>query len=527
MRKSLAPILVGVVVAATRLRALPRTCWQGEEVGFTRALLTFDPAQHQPEAPAYPLTVGLGKLVNAFVHEPFAALVALSVIASIAGAFMLALAFTRILGDEWSGAAASAIVYLSPAMLVFTPLPNADGVSMALVAATLLTFARGDTALFGICAGAAVAARPQLVLAALVLVLFARRGRVAFVATLLITFAPLLQSLPHVGNYARSNWEATRIASAASGVAGRELAMRFIAHPWGPKLLSLPLLAIAAAGAVMLARKRDARAFGVALFAATHLAFCVVAADRSDGVQPLLPALVAVALFAAAPLRRFAIALAFAYGIAAMIYVEPIVRLRGTDAPAAAATAYAARSKAVVIYDPSMEPFARNGGFAAAPLAALDRFATQPNVPLVLLAEGAGAKTFAWPDSDAYGKVTTEHYRVVSVSPIPPASRYIAGEGVYQLERTVDGREWRWLAPRASIRIPAHTHARIVLGLPANAAEDNRVTLNDATAVVVRRGETVEVDVDATTITFRAERSFTPPGEHRTLAVQLLRVTVK
>ncbi|HKO00932.1 MAG TPA: hypothetical protein VJ032_04510, partial [Thermoanaerobaculia bacterium] len=339
MRKSLAPILVGVVVAATRLRALPRTCWQGEEVGFTRALLTFDPLQHQPEAPAYPLTVGLGKLVNAFVHEPFVALVALSVIASVAGAVMLTFAFTRILGDEWSGAAASALVYLSPAMLVFTPLPNAEAVSMALVAAMLLTFARGDGALFGICAGAAVAARPQLVLAALVLVLFARRGRAAFVATLLITFEPLLESVPHVADYARTNWEAVRVASAASGVAGRELVMRFIAHPWGPKLLSLPLLAIAAAGAVMLARKRDSLALGVALFAAAHLAFCVVAADRSAGVQPLLPAVVGVALIVAAPLRLFAMPLALAYGIGALMYVEPIVGLRGTDAPAAAATA--------------------------------------------------------------------------------------------------------------------------------------------------------------------------------------------
>src|SRR5207237_130563 len=202
-------------------------------------------------------------------------------------AVMLTFAFTRILGDEWSGAAASALVYLSPAMLVFTPLPNAEAVSMALVAAMLLTFARGDGALFGICAGAAVAARPQLVVAALVLVLF------------------------------------------------------LIAHRWGPKLLSLPLLAIAAAGAVMLARKRDSLALGVALFAAAHLAFCVVAADRSAGVQPLLPAVVGVALIVAAPLRLFAMPLALAYGIGALMYVEPIVGLRGTDAPAAAATAYA------------------------------------------------------------------------------------------------------------------------------------------------------------------------------------------
>jgi hypothetical protein len=521
-RKHLPSLVVAIVVAVTRLRAIPRTCWQPEEIGFTRALLTFDPMQQQPDAPGYPLVVGLGKLVNAFVHDPFASLIVLSVVASIAGAVMLTLAFARILNDEWAGAAGAALVYLSPAMLVFTPLPNAEAVSMALIAATLLAFARGNGVALGICAAATVAARPQTIFAMLVLLLFARNRRafVAFIVTVVICFEPMLEVISPA--YLRANWP---------GVAGLS-AMRLIAHPWGSKALSLPLLAFAALGAVLLVRSRNTRAFGVALFAIAHLAFCFIAADRNAGVQPMLPALVAPALFAAASLRRFALPVALAYGAGALVYTQPLIasRTAGPSPPIAAVRSIA--TKGVVVYEPALEPFVRDAPFATAPLAALDTLAMRPDVEVLLLADG-GATTFAWPDSDAYGKVTTEHYRVVSVISLPPPARYVAGAGVYQLERTIDGREWRWLAQRASITVPPlpGSHAQLTLALPADAATDRVIIdVNGATVatVIVKRGETVAVDVPVpsgaiATLTFRADHAFA--ADSRTLAVQLLSVS--
>jgi hypothetical protein len=520
-RKHLPWLVVAIIVAVTRLRAIPRTCWQPEEIGFTRALLTFDPMQQQPDAPGYPLVVGLGKLVNAFVHDPFASLIVLSVVASIAGAVMLTLAFARILNDEWAGAAGAALVYLSPAMLVFTPLPNAEAVSMALIAATLLAFARGNGVALGICAAATVAARPQTIFAMLVLLLFARNRRafVAFIVTLVICFEPMLEVITPA--YLRANW---------SGVAGLS-AMRLIAHPWGSKALSLPLLASAAIGAVLLVRSRNTRAFGVALFAVAHLAFCFIAADGNAGVQPMLPALVAPALFAAASLRRFTVPVALAYGAGALVYTQPLIasRTAGPSPPIAAVRSIA--TNGVVVYEPALEPFVRDAPFTTARLAALDTLAMRPDVEVLLLTDGGGAQTFAWSDSDAYGKVTTEHYRVVSVIPLPPPARYVVGAGVYQLERSIDGHEWRWLAQRASIALPPlpGSHAQLTLALPADAATDNRVMIevNGALAatVMVKRGETVAVDVPVpngaiATLTLRADHAF--DADTRTLAVQLL-----
>src|SRR6185295_13588813 len=102
------PIAIpALVVFVTRVATLPQTFWQSEEVRFARALLTFDPLQQQPEPPGYPLYIGAGRLFNFFVREPFAALLALSVIAAALGAFLLALAAAELLGSDWAGGAAA------------------------------------------------------------------------------------------------------------------------------------------------------------------------------------------------------------------------------------------------------------------------------------------------------------------------------------------------------------------------------------------------------------------------------------
>jgi hypothetical protein len=54
--------------------------------------------------------------------------------------------------------------------------------------------------------------------------------------------------------------------------------------------------------------------------------------------------------------------------------------------------------------------------------------------------------------------LTRNHYREVSLDPIRPAERYLPLGGVYALERTIQGDEWRWLARDAAIRLP-HDHS--------------------------------------------------------------------
>ncbi len=144
--------IVALAVVVMTLVTRPQTYWQGEEVRFAQALLTFDPVQRQPEPPGYPLYVAIGRLLNFFIHEPFTTLLVLSVIACGAGAVLVALAAAEILGDDWLGAAAALVLYVSPAMLVFAPLPNAVATGMALIAAGFLWS--------GLFAGAAIGVLP-------------------------------------------------------------------------------------------------------------------------------------------------------------------------------------------------------------------------------------------------------------------------------------------------------------------------------------------------------------------------------
>jgi len=77
-----------------------------------------------------------------------------------------------------------------------------------------------------------------------------------------------------------------------------ELGFRFVAHPWGPKSLSLPILALAVVGAVELVRRRVVRALPLATLAIVNLAVCLAFMDPADGARYALPSLPLVALAA-------------------------------------------------------------------------------------------------------------------------------------------------------------------------------------------------------------------------------------
>ena len=523
------------IVFVTRIAMLPQTFWQGQEVRFARALLTFDPLQQQPEPPGYPLYIGIGRLFNFFVHEPFLALLSLSVIAATIGAYLTALAAAEIFGSDWTGAAAALVLYFSPAMLVFDALPNPVGLTIALVAAAVLALIRGRTIWFGVAAAAAVAVRPEIAPAMLVMVLFRRRAVLAFVVVLTVAFIPLVEAIgiSNLVPYAKTNYLALKTSSAAAGLHGRELLLRFIAHPWGAKWISFPLLVAAVFGFFVLMRRAKALAMTLAAFAIAHILFCLAFADRADGVQPVIPSLIVVAIFAVAAMPRFALIGAVLYAIGGFAYAWPILHLRHTTPSAPArAIRYARRwlpHEAVLLYEPSMEAWATLTRFDKAPIRDFDRYADHPETFVFLIADGgsrmAHAARFEWPDSDAYGKVTTERYRVASVIPFPPASRYRSLGGVYAFERTSDGREWRWLSGDAVIALPSlgkHV-VQLRLALPDDAPVRSNTVIVNGKAVIVDRGQEVTVAFPATPLLqIRAPRTFTSSRDRRTLAVQLV-----
>ena len=522
LKRSDAPILIAaLVVAVARLATLPAGFWEANEIRFADSLLTFDLSRLQPPSPVYPLYVALGRLVHLFVHDRFVALLVLSFIASVVGALLIGRLGGFVFGNAWAGAAAAIVVLLSPAMLVFGPLPNAESVAIALIAATFVALADRREDLFAVLAAASIGARPQIAPAMLAVVVIGalystKRLRIVaiFVISLIAIFIP-----------------AGRETFAVDFGFATELIIRFIAHPWGGKLLSLPLLAAAAAGTVMAFRRfRSVVLYALIAFGVIHTATAIGFGDRFDGVRPVIPALMAVGMLAVAAFARwpgFAALLSIVFAAASFAYTWPLLQERRKQSPALKGVR-AAPFGSVVIADPDLAPF---GPKLLTPERYDDVVRGNP-LRLYLLMHGrsqaTGARTFEWRDSDAYGKLTTERFRIVSLIPQPPGVRYAARSGVFAHESSPERGEWRWLAPRAEIELAIESPATandvtLRLRLPADAPiEWNAILIGPATAAYVERGRTTEIVVKASsTITLYSQRSFIGP-DGRELSVQLL-----
>ena len=382
-----------------RALTLPASLWESDEIRFAQAIENFDPLRHAPHPPGYPLLVGLGKLFDLVYDDPFRSLAALAFVSSQVGFLALAAAFRRIAGGPDAGGIAltgALLFHLGPAMMVQGALPMSDPpalmfLSLALWAAALatgrpsqsdltptpllkergsehvlspLSFRRGAggeaagvSVALGAFASAAIGCRPQLALAILpflAVALWQLRGwrprlvaLAAFTAVSLAWLLPLVAAtggvegflqyqLKQAGYVAAHDADSSRNGWSASGIA-----FRFLAHPWGPKWMSFPILALAAWGTAVLARQRRWVALPLLTLTAVHLAVGLLVMDPWDGVRYSLPAVLGVAFLAAAgvadlarrvrvPQLAYGVALLLAVGSA--VYAGPLLKTRSTTA---------------------------------------------------------------------------------------------------------------------------------------------------------------------------------------------------
>jgi hypothetical protein len=552
MRQRLPFIVAAFLVLVVRIASAPRSPWELDEILFTEAVVDFNPLLHHPHPPGYPLLIGLGKIIALVVRDPYFSLVTLSILASAVSFFALAKAFALIADDRRAGIAGSLLVHLSPALLVHGPLALSDPAALMFLSLMLLAAARiestptlRDALLLGTFASAAIGCRPQYavpivpVFLVLALRIRLRGGRgpgddgkkarsngmglsalAAFTVTSLIWLTPLVIAVGGPMEWVTYELrQASYVAQhdaviSRSGWTAADLALRFVAHPWGPKWLSLPLIAASMAGAFLFARRaRIWPLMPLVGVAGIQLLFCFASADPADGVRYVLPSIYAAGFFAALLLARLGRAswLATAAVCAAfVVYAYPVIapRVSSASPPARAAahirTAYPRGT--VVLFESSLRPhaawFLRE--FERMPVErAMQIYASSPEVALVIYADGAsreeGAAQFAWPESDAYGKLTRNHYRVVSVAGLEPDERFRILRGVHALERDPLGTEWRWMEENAQIELPDLAARAIEVGLrlppeyPREAVDVSVEVAGVAREVSVRRGETVRM----------------------------------
>lgn len=586
---SISALLGFVAVAAARLLTLPRSVWELDETLFMSGVLDFEPLRHHPHPPGYPLLIGLGKLFALVFDDPFHSLVALSVVASLVGYAALVSAFRRLGGSPGSpeaeriGVAGALLFHLSPTMLVYGPLPLSDAPALMFLALFLAAAARlPGSALAaiatGVFASGAIGCRPQLalsVLPALAVALWLagswrRRGVMlaAFTAACLVWFVPLVVEVGGLDGLVRfltkqagavTTWD-TAIPRAGQSPAA--IAARFVAHPWGQKWTAGPVLALALVGGATLVfiRTRWKLLLPLLVLTGLELGFSLSVMNPRDAVRYALPSLIGVAFAAACGAeiltRRARVPAASWIATAALcigfvMYARPILEPRSTSPSPPVQAAEAARRElpadAVLLVEkdyaahaawllPRFTRFSYEEGMRL--------FAGRPETPVWIFGETIlpGARTFLWPASDTYGKLTRALYRTTSLSPVPPEQRYDALRGVLAYEPRSGGAGFRWLEDDAVIRVfPRHAGSvALTLGLPEvipGRQVPVRITIGGRPAgyVVIPRGETRRVVLklpdlagrgEPVEIAIRSASSFVPVeagigGDPRRLAVQL------
>jgi len=572
-------ILGAILVLLFAIHFAPRTPWESDEMLFASAVLDFNPAAYHPHPPGFPLFILLGKLFNELIDDPWRALQVINLIAAPLGFVALTRLFRRLIGDADLAVSGAIVFYFSAAFLVNGTLSMSDGVALAFLIVALLAICEvGDVEhhraaiIAAAFASAAIGCRPQLVIPLAPVMLFALvrmrdlKERLASIVTFtvisLLWFLPLVDAaggFDSVIAYERRQASYFAVHDAAlsrgSKTAG-EIVVRFLVHPWGSKYITLPLMVVFALGIVPAWRRRR-EMLPLVIFTAIQIAFELTTMDPADAARYALPSMLFVALVvafgfgvirASMHVRLVPIVAALLFAAMAFGYTRTILRDRATlPSPPYAAAQYAKQhfpANSVILPDPSMRPAAELllPSFQSMPIerGMRDDF-DRPSVPLVLLVDGgssfADSHVFSWHASDAYGKLTRNHYLRVALDPVDADERYLPLSGVYALERTVSGEEWRWLAREASIRMP-HQHGSSVelrFHLSVDAPYDtNGVTVffNNVVAgrAIVRRGETtpllLPLPAGDVVVAMRSDRSFVPAAilhnrDPRELAVQL------
>jgi hypothetical protein len=124
-------VLATLAVSALQLSTIPRTIWEYDENLFALAVEKFAPLLHHPPPPGSPLHIAAAKLFALFT-DPFHALVATSIMATLAGFVIWVYAF-RAMADENAALMAALLLYGSPSILMSGMLPQSDPGALALL----------------------------------------------------------------------------------------------------------------------------------------------------------------------------------------------------------------------------------------------------------------------------------------------------------------------------------------------------------------------------------------------------------
>ncbi|MCL4818770.1 MAG: hypothetical protein KJ067_06500 [Vicinamibacteria bacterium] len=312
--------LAALLVLASRAPFVPPALEDYDSVNFALALHQYDPVAHQPHPPGYPVFVALGRLVHAVVPEPAAALGLLGALAQALAVLPAFALFRRL--DPARAWAATLLLFTCPVVWFNGARPLSDSVGLLFILASQALLLRavdghGSPAAGSLAAGLAVGTRLQSLALTLPLWLLATarsrslRAPAALAAGVLAWLCPMLVLAGGFNAFVAAFRETMGMAIGIEPLHTRfslNMAVRAARHvllgPWVSIPLGVAALALAAVGAVWLARhQRRGLALAVVAFGpyfAAHAAFQQVEAIRYT--LPYVPLLCLLAAAGLAPL---------------------------------------------------------------------------------------------------------------------------------------------------------------------------------------------------------------------------------
>ncbi|HUP50422.1 MAG TPA: hypothetical protein VNA04_16730 [Thermoanaerobaculia bacterium] len=177
--------ITALAVGLTRLLALSRTPWDWDEAQFALAMQEYDPPQHRPHPPGFPLFMALATMVRPLASSDFHALQAVVLVGAIA-LFPLLFLLCRELRFPFATAyGGSLLAVFLPNVWFYGGTAFSDVPSLALTVAACALLLRGVRDRGSLMAGAtllglAAAIRPQALLlgcAPALVVMWKRRGQ--------------------------------------------------------------------------------------------------------------------------------------------------------------------------------------------------------------------------------------------------------------------------------------------------------------------------------------------------------------
>jgi hypothetical protein len=336
---------VGVLAAvflAAHLPSLPPTLEDLDSVNFALGVRDFDVGRHQPHPPGYPLFIAIAKPSTGVLRAAGAGapeVYGLAVWSAIGGAVMLLAAFVfyrRLVEDDWTALIGVVLLAGTP-LFWFTslrPLSDVAGLAAAFtsLAAVMVALRWRDrwtpqatrALLFGAAAaGIAVGFRSQSALLTfpLLIVALVRPGnapqRVRHAAAAAFALAVLAWAVPLVvASGGPAGYLTALGAQAGEDFSGVEMlwthrtiraavgaALNTFVRPWHAPVLAGVVLALAAGGALVLARAKPSAVLILTLvfgpYALFHLLF-----HETVTVRYALPLVPAIAVLAAATLAQ-------------------------------------------------------------------------------------------------------------------------------------------------------------------------------------------------------------------------------